>query len=112
MCEEQQLELCQHLVKATQTLLDKVSWPQQRFEERKDTKTYKTKEKEPYKPKQESPIEKKALVVVPSAPRRFSTSHVLEVEDAIVNKLWEELKQGKLEAQKDKQPPLEEIDFD
>ena len=35
-----------------------------------------------------------------------------EVEDALVDKLWEELKQRKLEAQENRPPPLEEIDFD
>ena len=45
-------------------------------------------------------------------PRKYPTSHVPIVEDELVNGLWEELKQRKLEAQKDKPPCLEEIDFD
>ena len=45
-------------------------------------------------------------------PRKYPTSHVPKVEDALVDGLWEELKQQKLEAQENKPPPLEEIDFD
>ena len=48
----------------------------------------------------------------PQEPRKYPTSHVPKVEDALVNRLWEELKQRKLEAQKDKPPLLEEINFD
>ena len=48
----------------------------------------------------------------PQECRKNPTSHVLEVEDALVEGLWEELKQRKLEAQKHNPPPLEEIDFD
>ena len=36
----------------------------------------------------------------------------LEVEEAIVNMLWEELKQGKIKAQSKKRTPFKEIDFD
>ena len=47
----------------------------------------------------------------PLEPRKYP-NHVQKVEDAILNKLLEEVKQGKIEAQLEKGPPLEEIDFD
>jgi len=44
--------------------------------------------------------------------RKYPTSHVLDIEDEFEDKLWEELKQERIEAQLGKEPPLEEIDFD
>ena len=59
-----------------------------------------------------TPSEEKPSQEIPQEPKRYPTSQVPKVEDALINKLWEDLKQGKLEAQTNKQPPLKEIDFD
>ena len=61
---------------------------------------------------EQTPREGESSQKSPQEPRKYPTSHVLEVEDALVDGLWEELKQRKLKAQKDKPPPLEEINFD
>ena len=99
-------------MEATQALLDKVSHPKPRENKNTNLETKKTKPKEVNKHLEQTPREEESSQKSPQDPRKYPTSHVPEVEDALVDGLWEELKQRKLEAQKDKSPPLEEIDFD
>ena len=52
---------------------------------------------------------------VPSLPdksRKHPTSHVPEIEDECVNRLWDEIKRAKVEAQSVGKPPFDEGDFD
>ena len=110
--EERQLELYRCLVEATQALLDKVSHPKPRENKNTSLETNKTKPKEVNRHLEQTPREGESFQKSPQEPRKYPTSHVPEVEDAIVDGLWEELKQRKLETEKDKPPPLEEIDSD
>ena len=99
-------------MEAKQGLLDRVSQPKPKEREGTSLETNNKVEEELDKHPVQSPREEKSHQESPQEPRKYPTSDVLEVEDALVNGLWEELKQRKLEAQKDKPPPLEEIDFD
>ena len=112
MNEERQLELYRHLMEATQALLDKVSQPKPKEKEGTSPKTNNIVEKGLDKLPLQTPREEESPQESPEEPRKYPTSHVPKVEDALVNGLWEELKQRKLGAQNDKPPPLEEIDFD
>ena len=92
MCEKQQLELYKCLAEATQALLDKVSQPQQKVEEGTKPRTYDTKEEEPDRHTLETPFKRKSARANLREPRRYPASHVLEVQDAMLKEIWEELK--------------------
>ncbi len=44
--------------------------------------------------------------------RKYPTSNVPEIQNELVDKLWEELKREKIKAQSTKTPPIQELDFD
>ena len=100
------------LMEATQALLDKVAHPH--IGENKNTSQESNKTEPQKEDIQEEPSTREGKSSQKSfqKPRKCPTSHVPEVEDALVDGLWEELKRRKLEAQENKPPPLEEIDFD
>ena len=106
------MELYRRLLEATQALLEKASQIKPREKEIIQLEENPTHEEGSNRQSLGAPRKEKSSRESPQEPRKYPTSDVLEVEDGVVNKLWEELKQGKLEEQKDKQPPLEEIDFD
>ena len=99
-------------MEATQALLDKVSQPNPKQNKDTSLETNKTKLEGVNRHPEQSLREGKFSQKSPREPRKYPTSYVPEVEDALVDGLWEEPKHRKLEAQKDKPPPLEEIDFD
>ena len=99
-------------MEATQALLDKVSHPKLGENKNTSPKINETREEGVHRPLKKPSREGESSQKIPQEPRKYPTSHVPEVEDALVDGLWEELKQRKLEAQKDKPPPLKKIDFD
>ena len=112
MNEESQLELYRRLMEATQALLDKVSQSNPKQNKNTSPKTNKIEAEGVDQHLEQSPREGESSQTRPQEPRKYPTSHVPEVEDALVDGLWEELKQRKLETHENKPPPLKEIDFD
>ena len=110
--EERQLEMYKRLMEATQALLDQVSHPHLGENKNTSQKSNKTEPEKEEKQEEQSTREGKSSQKSFQIPRRYPTSHVPEVEDALVDGLWEELKQRKLETHENKPPPLKEIDFD
>ena len=99
-------------MEATQALLDKVAHPKPRENKNTNPETNKIEEQGVDRHLDQTPREGESSQKSPQEPRKYPTSHVPKVEDALVDGLWEESKQRKLEEQKNKPPPLEEIDFD
>ena len=82
-----------------QAYLDKVSDPN--IEQNKDTslKTNKIEEEGVDKHLEHSPRKGESSQRIPRETWKYPTSHVPKIEDALVDGLWEELKQRKPKAQ-------------
>ena len=85
--EERQLEMYRRLMEATQALLDKVSHPKLGENKNTNPKTNKTKPKEVNRHLEQTPREEESSQKSPQESRKYPTSHVLEVEDALVDGL-------------------------
>ena len=94
------------LVEAIQALLENVSITQLKEKEGISLETHNIEEEGPVMYPLKTPGEEKSSCETCLEPRRYPSSHLPKVEDVVVNKLWEELKQGRLEAQRISNLPL------